>query len=161
CTAVCCQAQTEPGQPNIILIMSDGMGYSDLGCYGGEIETPALDGLAEGGVSLTQLYNGARRCPTSAPVIRGLYTHPTGIGHMTNPSENFEVHDYDVPGYRGELSQQTNTLAEVLKTAGYRTLMTGKWHLGMEHREQWPLQRGFDRFYGILDGASNYFQPVY
>ncbi|GGG86151.1 arylsulfatase [Parapedobacter pyrenivorans] len=161
CTAVSCQDQTEPGKPNIILIMSDDMGYSDIGCYGGEIETPVLDGLAESGVRFTQFYNGARCCPTRASLISGLYPHQTGIGHMTNPSENFEVHDYDVPGYRGELSQQTNTLAEVLKTAGYRTLMTGKWHLGMEHREQWPLQRGFDRFYGILDGASNYFQPVY
>ncbi len=161
CTAVSCQPKTERSKPNIILIMSDDMGYSDLGCYGGEIETPVLDGLAEEGIRFTQFYNGARCCPTRASLISGLYPHQTGIGHMTNPSENFEVHDYHVPGYRGELSQQTHTLAEVLKTAGYRTLMTGKWHLGMEHRGQWPLQRGFDRFYGILDGASNYFQPVY
>ncbi|MGK6350975.1 arylsulfatase [Parapedobacter sp. DT-150] len=161
CTAVSCQPKTERSKPNIILIMSDDMGYSDLGCYGGEIETPVLDGLAEGGVRFTQFYNGARCCPTRASLISGLYPHQTGIGHMTNPSENFEVHDYHIPGYRGELSQQTHTLAEVLRTAGYRTLMAGKWHLGMEHREQWPLQRGFDRFYGILDGASNYFQPVH
>lgn len=80
---------------------------------------------------------------------------------MTNFSEDFTIHDYHVPGYRGQLSEQTHTLAEVLKTAGYRTLMTGKWHLGMERREQWPLQRGFDRFYGILEGASNFFLPVH
>ena len=161
CTAVSCQPAIERSKPNIVLIMSDDMGYSDLGCYGGEIETPVLDRLAEEGIRFTQFYNGARCCPTRASLISGLYPHQTGIGHMTNPSENFEVHDYQVPGYRGELSQQTHTLAEVLKTAEYRTLMTGKWHLGMEHREQWPLQRGFDRFYGILDGASNYFQPAH
>lgn len=155
------EQKTIPNRPNIILIMSDDMGYSDLECYGGEIETPALNKLAEEGVRFTQFYNGARCCPTRASLLTGLYPHQTGIGHMTNPSENFEGHDYHVPGYRGELSQQTHTLAEVLKTAGYRTLMTGKWHVGMEHKEQWPLQRGFDRFYGLLDGASNFFLPVH
>ncbi|MFB2117591.1 arylsulfatase [Parapedobacter sp. 2B3] len=160
CTVVSCQPKAQSGKPNIILIMSDDMGYSDLGCFGGEIETPVLDGLAAEGIRFTQFYNGARCCPTRASLISGLYPHQAGIGHMTNPSEDFGQHDYRVAGYRGELSQQTHTLAEVLKTAGYRTLMTGKWHLGMEQREQWPLQRGFDRFYGILDGASNYFQPA-
>jgi len=149
----------EPTKPNIILIMSDDMGYSDLGCYGGEIETPHIDSLAATGVRFTQFYNAARCCPSRASLMTGLYPHQAGIGHMTNPSENFAQHDYHVPGYRGEMSPQTHTLAEVLKTAGYATLMTGKWHLGMERKEQWPLQRGFDHFYGILDGATNYFQP--
>ncbi|MEH6304217.1 arylsulfatase [Olivibacter sp. CPCC 100613] len=153
-------AQEEPAKPNIILIMTDDMGYSDLGCYGGEIETPHLDSLAATGLRFTQFYNGARCCPSRASLMTGLYPHQTGIGHMTNPSEHFTQHDYHVPGYRGELSPQTNTLAEVLKTAGYTTLMTGKWHLGMERKEQWPLQRGFDHYYGILDGASNYFRPA-
>lgn len=157
-----CQSdERQPSKPNIILIMSDDMGYSDLGCYGGEIETPVLDGLASDGVRFTQFYNGTRCCPSRASLLTGLYPHQAGIGHMTNPSENFSVHDYRVPGYRGELSEQTHTLAEVLKTAGYRTLMTGKWHLGMEKQEQWPRQRGFDRFYGLLDGASNFFRPVH
>ncbi|MFC6101201.1 arylsulfatase [Olivibacter domesticus] len=147
-------------KPNIILIMSDDMGYSDIGCFGGEIETPNLDKLAAGGVRFTQFYNGARCCPSRVSLMTGLYPHQAGIGHMTNPNENFEQHDYHVPGYRGEMSPQTHTLAEVLKTAGYTTLMAGKWHLGMEQKTQWPLQRGFDRFYGILDGASNYFQPA-
>ncbi|WP_345233079.1 arylsulfatase [Olivibacter ginsenosidimutans] len=148
-------------KPNIILIMSDDMGYSDLGCYGGEIETPNLDSLAATGVRFTQFYNGARCCPSRASLMTGLYPHQAGIGHMTNPSENFTQHDYHVPGYRGEMNPQTHTLAEVLKTAGYTTLMTGKWHLGMERKEQWPLQRGFDHYYGILDGGANYFRPTY
>src|SRR5690606_12106263 len=147
-------------KPNIILIMSDDMGYSDLGCYGGEIQTPHLDSLAASGLRFTQFYNAARCCPSRASLMTGLYPHQAAIGHMTNPSEHFTQHDYHVPGYRGELSPQTHTLAEVLKTAGYTTLMTGKWHLGMERKEQWPLQRGFDHYYGILDGASNYFQPA-
>lgn len=147
-------------KPNIILIMSDDMGYSDLGCYGGEIQTPHLDSLAASGLRFTQFYNAARCCPSRASLMTGLYPHQAAIGHMTNPSEHLTQHDYHVPGYRGELSPQTHTLAEVLKTAGYTTLMTGKWHLGMERKEQWPLQRGFDHYYGILDGASNYFQPA-
>jgi len=158
----CRQASPKkPTKPNIILIMSDDMGYSDLGCYGGEIETPNLDSLAATGVRFTQFYNGARCCPSRASLMTGLYPHQAGIGHMTNPSEHFIQHDYHVPGYRGEMSPQTHTLAEVLKTAGYTTLMTGKWHLGMERREQWPLQRGFDHYYGILDGGTNYFKPTY
>ena len=159
--AGCSGSNSSRGKPNIILIMADDMGYSDIACYGGDIETPALDALAEGGVRFTQFYNGARCCPTRASLITGLYPHQAGIGHMTSPSSDFNQHDYRVPGYRGKLSEQTHTLAEVLKTAGYRTLMAGKWHLGMENRQQWPLQRGFDRFYGILDGASNYFRPVH
>lgn len=150
-----------PKKPNIILIMADDMGYSDIGAYGGDIETPVLDSLANNGVRFTQFYNGARCCPTRASLLTGLYPHQADIGHMTSPSSDFEGHDYFVSGYRGRLSKQTNTLAEVLKTSGYSTLMTGKWHLGMERRDEWPLQRGFDRYYGILDGASNFFHPVY
>ncbi|MBB5268752.1 arylsulfatase [Algibacter amylolyticus] len=147
-------------RPNIILIMSDDMGYSDLGCYGGEIDTPNLDALANNGLRFTQFYNGARCCPTRASLISGCYPHQTGIGHMTNP-HNSDEYDYGVPEYRGFLSKNNVTIAEVLKDAGYTTLMTGKWHLGDANKSQWPLQRGFDKYYGILEGASNYFKPKY
>ncbi|GAB4107886.1 arylsulfatase [Echinicola sediminis] len=154
---------TETGhkeKPNIILIMSDDMGYSDLGCYGGEINTPNLDKLASNGLRFTQFYNTARCCPTRASLMTGLYPHQTGIGHMTNPPQS-EGHDYQLPGYRGALNEQTVTLAELLKDNGYQTLMAGKWHLGMSEESMWPLQRGFDKFYGILAGASNYFEPKF
>ncbi|GGF30885.1 arylsulfatase [Echinicola rosea] len=140
--------------------MSDDMGYSDLGCYGGEINTPNLDKLAANGLQFTQFYNTARCCPTRASLMTGLYPHQTGIGHMTNPPQS-DHHDYELPGYRGALSQHTITLAEQLKGAGYQTMMTGKWHLGMEEERMWPLQRGFDKFYGILAGAANFYSPTF
>lgn len=147
--------------PNMILIMSDDMGFSDLGCYGGEIQTPNLDRLASTGLRFTQFYNIARCCPTRASLMTGLYPHQTGIGHMTNSPENPTGDDLGLPAYRGVLNRNSVTIAEVLKEAGYATLMTGKWHLGMEDRELWPLQRGFDKYYGILAGACNYFKPEY
>ncbi len=149
---------TAATKPNIILIMSDDMGYSDLGVYGGEIDTPNLDALANTGVKFTQFYNTARCCPTRASLMTGLYPHQTGIGHMTNPPDS-NADDLGLPAYRGFLNKSNMTIAEVLKENGYATLMTGKWHLGMAEQDQWPLQRGFDRFYGILAGASNYFKP--
>jgi len=133
-------------RPNIILIMSDDMGYSDIGCYGGEISTPHLDDLAAKGVRFSQFYNAGRSCPTRASLMTGLHPHQTGIGHMTNDPENPVAFDINLPGYRGFLNRNSVTIAEVLKEAGYTTLMTGKWHLGMNKKEQWPLQRGFDRF---------------
>jgi arylsulfatase len=152
---------SERQPPNIILIMADDMGFSDLGILGGEISTPNIDGLGEKGMIFSQFYNNARCCPTRASLITGLYPHQTGIGHMTNLSENYNAHDLNLPAYRGNLNQKTMTIAEMLKGENYATYMTGKWHLGMEERDQWPLQRGFDRFYGILDGATNFFKPVY
>lgn len=148
-------------RPNIILILSDDMGYSDLGCYGGEVETPNLDALANNGLRFTQFYNGARCCPTRASLMTGCYPHQTGIGYMTNTPSNFSQHDLKIPEYRGFLNKNCVTLAEVLKEAGYTTLMTGKWHLGISDKSKWPLQRGFDKFYGIIPGASNYFNPEY
>lgn len=148
-------------KPNIILIMSDDMGFSDLGCYGGEIHTPNLDKLASEGLRFTQFYNTARCCPTRASLMTGLYPHQTGIGHMTNSPQDAERFDIGLPGYRGFLNRNSVTIAEVLKNAGYSTLMTGKWHLGMTSEDQWPLQRGFDKYYGILAGACNYFDPTY
>ncbi|MEM6377308.1 MAG: arylsulfatase, partial [Bacteroidota bacterium] len=152
--------ESEDERPNIVLIMSDDMGYSDIGAYGGEVKTPNLDQLAANGVRFTQFYNMARCCPTRASLMTGLYPHQAGIGHMTNTPKNFEQHDLGIPQYRGFLNRNSVTIAEVLKDAGYSTLMTGKWHLGIRDQDKWPLQRGFDKFYGIVPGASNFFKPV-
>src|SRR5262245_11902611 len=101
------------GAPNIVVILSDDMGFSDLGCYGGEIRTPNLDALAAGGLRFTQFYNAARCCPTRASLLTGLYPHQAGMGHM--------VEDRGRPGYRGHLNPSCRTIAEVLGPAGYRT----------------------------------------
>lgn len=148
-------------RPNIIVILSDDMGCSDIGCYGGEVETPNLDALAASGLRFTQFYNGARCCPTRASLMTGCYPHQTGIGHMTNTPKTMVEHDLGIPEYRGFLNRNCVTIAEVLKNAGYSTLMTGKWHLGISDKSKWPLQRGFDKFYGIIPGASNFFKPEY
>lgn len=154
CTAA--PAATLKARPNIIVIMSDDMGYSDIGCYGGEIPTPRLDALATGGLRFTQFYNMARCCPTRAALLTGLYPHQAGVGHMMN--------DQGYDGYRGQLNKQCVTLAEVLKPAGYRTYMTGKWHVTSAtsadaDKSQWPMQRGFEKYYGTIVGAGNFFDP--
>lgn len=143
-------------RPNIVLIMSDDMGFSDIGCYGGEAETPVLDALAANGLRFTQFYNTARCCPTRASLLTGLYPHQAGVGWMMSDS------GYD--GYRGDLNDNCRTIAEVLKPAGYGTYIAGKWHV-TKHvhpdgpRDNWPLQRGFDRFYGTIHGAGSFFDP--
>lgn len=145
----------EESKPNIIVILSDDMGISDIGCYGGEIDTPVLDGLARNGLRFSQFYNTGRCCPTRASLLTGLYPHQAGIGHMMD--------DKGVDGYRGELSKKAITLAEVLKPAGYSTYMSGKWHVTKDVRgrdkHNWPLQRGFDRFYGTIHGAGSFWDP--
>jgi len=143
-------------RPNIIVIMSDDMGYSDVGCYGAEIETPHLDRLAAGGLRYTQFYNTGRCCPTRASLLAGLYAHQAGVGRM--------ISDDKLPGYRGDLGRNAVTLAEVLRTAGYKTYLSGKWHVTRDFRpgddnSNWPLQRGFDRFYGTIFGAGCYYDP--
>ncbi len=145
-------------RPNIVLILSDDMGYSDIGCYGSEIKTPVLDGLAKNGLKFTQFYNTGRCCPTRASLLTGLYPHQAGIGHM--------VADRGVAGYRGELNDSCATIAEVLQPKGYSTYCVGKWHVtGRTFPEtetgkfNWPLQRGFDRYYGIINGASSLWDP--
>ena len=149
-------------RPNIILIMSDDMGYSDLGCYGGEIDTPNLDALAMNGLRFTQFYNTARCCPTRAALMTGLYAHQAGVGHMVDGGGRRS----GPPAYAGELSKNAVTIAEVLRTSGYATYMTGKWHVTGVTKPQtdadkhnWPLQRGFDRFYGTIHGAGSFFDP--
>ncbi|MEX2264851.1 MAG: arylsulfatase [Bryobacteraceae bacterium] len=141
-------------RPNIVVIMADDMGFSDLGCYGGEIATPNLDRLAKGGVRFTQFYNTARCCPTRASLLTGLYSHQAGVGHMVN--------DRGLPGYRGNLNRQSVTIAEALRPARYHTLMCGKWHVTPvnESKDNWPLQRGFEKYYGTIHGAGSFFNPV-
>lgn len=143
-------------RPNVIVVLVDDMGYSDLGCYGGEIETPNIDALAENGLRFTQFYNQGRCCPTRASLITGLQPHQVGIGHMTAPPG--QPLGFQGP-YQGYLNDRCTSLAQVLRSAGYKTMMTGKWHLGSDRKDCWPMQRGFDRYWGCLSGAINYFKP--
>lgn len=161
CLVVCLVAFTAQAadRPNIILIMVDDMGFSDIGCYGGEIETPNIDALAAGGVRFSQFYNSGRCCPTRATLMTGLHPQQTGIGWMTNPPGDTRGYSKP-PAYQGYLNRKCVTLAEVLKPAGYATLMTGKWHLGFNAQDRWPLQRGFDNFFGCVSGATRFFHPV-
>lgn len=143
-------------RPNIIIILSDDMGYSDIGCYGGEIKTPNLDALAANGLRFTQFYNTARCCPTRASLLTGLYPHQAGVGHMTG--------NYGIPQYQGYLNKECLTIAEALKPAGYRSYMTGKWHVTpkikpTDAKDNWPRQRGFDKFFGTIHGAGSLFDP--
>jgi len=151
------EANNKTNRPNIVLIMSDDMGYSDIGCYGSEIETPVLDGLAQNGLRFSQFYNTARCCPTRASLLTGLYPAQTGMGFMTSHEEE--------PGYQGEIGRNCVTIAEVLKPAGYRTYMAGKWHVARNRENvdslkyNWPLQRGFEKFFGTITGAGSFWDP--
>jgi len=145
--------------PNIVLIMVDDSGYSDLGCYGGDIETPHLDRLAANGLRFTHFYNTARCCPARASLLTGLYPHQAGMGWMT-------AANLGTDGYTGDLNDRCRTIAECLKPAGYATYMSGKWHLTYEKycgpegpKHSWPRQRGFDRFFGTIVGGGSYFTP--
>lgn len=163
-------------QPNILIVMVDDMGFSDPGCYGGEIQTPNLDRLAGNGVRFTQFYNTSRCCPTRAALLTGLYPHQAGVGQMTTDRGD------TYPGYRGRLTPNAVTIAEVLRENGYRTGMVGKWHVSLtdgpsgENRLAWlnhqaffeedfsdrnsyPTARGFEKYYGNIWGVVNYFDP--
>ena len=120
-------------RPNILVLLTDDMGFADLGCFGGKIETPNLDSLAAGGLRFTDFYNTARCWPTRATLLSGRYSDG--------------------------LSRQQVTIPEVLKKAGYETGMVGKWHLGKNPKEDGPVQRGFDQFYGTMAGAYSYWDP--
>ena len=144
-------------RPNIILILADDLAYSDISPYGGEVKTPNLQVMADNGLKFRNFYNGARCCPTRASLLTGLYPHEAGIGHMTSEDEG-QRFDYGSPAYQGFLNRQCVTLGEAMKLAGYRTLMTGKWHVGT-YEGMWPRDRGFDRFYGLIRGASNFYSP--
>lgn len=161
-------------RPNIVLIMADDLGYSDIGCYGGEVRTPNIDKLAANGMQFTQFYNTSRCCPTRAALLTGLYNQQAGIGEMTTARK--------APGYKGYLTENTVTLAEVLKASGYHTAMTGKWHVSntievsgkgeqlkwLNHQavhpyfspvEQYPTSRGFEKYYGNIFGVVDFFDP--
>lgn len=161
-------------RPNIILILADDMGFSDAGCYGGEIHTPNLDYLAGNGLRFRQFYNTSRCCPSRASLLTGLYNHQAGIGKMTT--------DEHQPGYRGYITENSVTLAEVLKSAGYHTAMSGKWHVSntieqkpakaqmdwLNHHtsypafsplEQYPVNRGFEKYFGTIWGVVDFFDP--
>jgi arylsulfatase len=154
----------EQKRPNIVLILVDDMGYSDIGCFGSEIATPHIDRMASEGVQFTQMYNCARCCPSRASLLTGLYPHQAGIGHMLT--------DLGDPAYQGYLNNSCVTIAETLGATGYHTLMSGKWHVGGNYNVQnpgsWyptepgyptPLGRGFKRFYGTLEGCGSYYRP--
>ena len=153
-------SEGSPNRPIIILIMADDMGFSDVGCYGSEIATPNLDSLAARGVRFTQFYNSARCCPTRASLLTGLYPHQAGVGYM-EPHNRYNrpaIEKLRLPQYQGFLNDRCVTIAEALRPAGYQTFMSGKWHVGALPGQR-PLDRGFDRFFGILVGASSYWKP--
>jgi arylsulfatase len=137
--------------------MADDMGFSDAGCFGGEIDTPNIDRLAEGGLSYTRFYNTGRCCPTRASLLTGLYAHQTGMGWMT-------AADLGRPAYSGDLNRNCVTIAEALQGSGYKSYLSGKWHVTHDRfitpegpKHNWPIQRGFDRYYGPLNGGGSYF----
>ena len=135
--------------PNIILILADDMGYSDIGCFGSEIQTPHLDRLAAEGVRLSRFYNNARCCPSRAALLSGRYPHQAGVGAMTDINVS-------IPEYQGYFNEPTVTIADVLRKAGYATYLSGKWHVG-EEPAHWPLAHGFDGCFSLIQGAASYF----
>jgi len=137
-------------KPNILYILADDLGFSDLGCFGGEIETPVLNSLAEGGVRMTQFYNTGRCCPSRAALLTGYYPHKVGLGHMAGDG-------IDHPGYTGSVSDDARTIAQALAPSGYRSFISGKWHLGTED----PTKHGFEEFYGTLVSAKRFFDPTH
>ena len=143
-----------PSKPNILLILNDDMGYSDIACYGGEVLTPNLDRLAANGLRFTQFYNTARCSPSRASLLTGLHPHQSGIGILT--------YDTGPEGYAGNLNKQCVTIPEALKEVNYRSYMSGKWHVAgslQEPTDAWPLQRGFDEFFGTIIGAGSFYDP--
>lgn len=140
--------------PNILIILNDDMGFSDIGCYGGEIETPNLDRLAANGLRYSQFYNTARCSPSRASLLTGLHPHQTGIGILT--------YNNGPEGYAGNLNRRCVTIAEVLKRKRYKTYLSGKWHISSnltQPTDSWPLQRGFEHFFGTIIGAGSFYNP--
>ncbi len=141
-------------KPNVVLILNDDMGYSDIGCYGGEIDTPNLDRLAATGLRFSQFYNTARCSPSRASMLTGLHPHQTGVGILT--------YDSGPEGYAGNLNHRCVTIPQALKASGYRSYMSGKWHVASsltEPTDTWPMQRGFDEFFGTIIGAGSFYDP--
>ncbi len=151
--------QAPPGAPNVIVMLADDLGFSDLGCYGSEIATPELDRLAADGVRYSNFHVNSMCSPTRASLLTGLNHHMAGVGHVTHSDPGF-------PGYAHELRDNAVTMAELFRDRGWASLMVGKWHLTKDAhlndsapKQSWPLQKGFDRYYGILDAFTNYHQP--
>ena len=141
-------------RPNILIILNDDMGFSDIGCYGGEIETPNLDRLAANGLRYSQFYNTARCSPSRASLLTGLHPHQTGIGILT--------YSNGPEGYAGNLNKSCVTIADVLRQNDYKTYLSGKWHVASSlttPTDAWPMQRGFDHFYGTIIGAGSFYNP--
>ncbi len=146
------QAQAQPKQPNIVVILGDDLGFADMGSFGGEIKTPNLDSLAMEGMRFANFYTHASCSPTRSILLSGVDTHRNGLGNMdewTAPNQR------GIPGYEGYLSKQVATLPQLLKDAGYHTYMVGKWHLG-KSPDLIPAARGFERDFSLLDGAGSY-----
>lgn len=142
------------GRTNVVLVLADDLGFSDLGCYGGEIDTPHLDGLGRSGVRLSAFYNTARCSPSRASLLTGRHPHETGVGVLNDDQRPW--------GYPGSLDAGVPTAAQYFRDAGYATCLAGKWHLSSSAEtpdETWPTRRGFDEFYGISGGAGDYFHP--
>ncbi len=140
-------------RPNNIIILADDMGYSDIGCFGSTVaRTPNLDQMAGTGLVMTQFYNASRCCPSRASLLTGLYQHQAGVGDMVNTRVE--------PAYQGYLNNNCVTIAEALKNSGYNTYMAGKWHVGTAP-DHWPVKRGFDHHFGLIDGAGSYFDPTH
>lgn len=153
------QPTAPTGAPNIIVMLADDLGFADLGCYGSEIDTPELDALAAGGVRYTNFHVNPMCSPTRASMLTGLNHHLAGMGHVAHSDPGF-------PGYAHEIRDNAVTMAELYRDNGWASLMVGKWHLCKDSnlseagpRHSWPLQKGFDRYYGILDGFTNFHQP--
>src|SRR5262245_49108279 len=147
------------GAPNIVVMLVDDLGFSDPGCFGGEIRTPALDRLAAEGLRFTNFHVTPMCSPTRAALLPGCNPHAAGGGHVAHSDPGF-------PGYAMELAADTATVAELLRDNGYSTFMVGKWHLTKDShqsdagpRHSWPCQRGFDRYYGFLDAFTNLHHP--
>lgn len=148
-----------PGSPNIVYCVFDDVGYSDFGCYGSEIATPNIDRLAAGGLRYTNFHTTSLCSPTRASLLTGRNHHAVGMGTLAN-------YDMGYPGYRGIITKDAAMMPEILRGVGYNSFAVGKWHLTPMHHtgptgpfDQWPTQRGFDRFYGFMDGAMNQWEP--
>ena len=154
----CASAEPERDdlRPNILLVVADDLGFTDIGAYGGEIQTPNLDALASGGVRLTDFHVGATCSPTRAMLMSGVDSHPAGLGNM---AEHMAPNQQQQPGYEGALSNRVVSVATLMKDAGYKTYIAGKWHLGMG-REHAPDKRGFERSFVLLQGGASHFSDM-
>jgi arylsulfatase len=148
---------SELSKPNIIVILADDMGYSDIGVYGGEIETPHIDALAASGVRFSNFYSSLTCSPSRAMLMTGADNHLVGLGNM---AETIADNQLSLPGYETFLNDRVETLAEALKGKGYRTYMAGKWHLGLEP-EMGPAARGFDKSFSLLFGGGSHYDNSY